>query len=171
MPGMMDTVLNIGLNQETVKGMIKATGDASFVYDSYRRLIQMYGSVVMGVPDEPFEEVITQYRGKRKVSSDADLTAEDWQAIAEEFKTIFKRYNRIDFPEDPVKQLRLATEAVFKSWNGKRAIDYRNAAGIAHDLGTGVNIQTMVFGNMGKGQCHRRGDNTRRHYRREANRR
>ncbi|MCO6451346.1 MAG: pyruvate, phosphate dikinase [Caldilineales bacterium] len=149
MPGMMDTVLNIGLNAETVQGMIKLTGDDRFVYDSYRRLIQMFGSVVMGVPDEPFEEVITEYREKRGVDSDADLTAEDWKAIAQDFKAIFKRYNRIDFPEDPYEQLRLATEAVFKSWNGKRAIDYRNAAGIAHDLGTGVNIQTMVFGNMG----------------------
>ena len=149
MPGMMDTVLNIGLNDETVQSMIKLTGDPRFVYDSYRRLIQMFGSVVMGVPDEPFEEVITKYRKLRGVVSDADMTADDWKAIGNEFKTIFKRYNRIDFPENPLDQLRLATEAVFKSWNGKRAIDYRNAAKIAHDLGTAVNIQTMVFGNMG----------------------
>ena len=149
MPGMMDTVLNIGLNEETVDGMIKLTGDPGFVYDSYRRLIQMFGSVVMGVPDEPFEEVITKFRKQRGVASDAEMTAEDWKAIADEFKTIFRRYNRINFPEDPFEQLRLATEAVFKSWNGKRAIDYRNAAKIAHDLGTAVNIVTMVFGNMG----------------------
>ena len=149
MPGMMDTVLNIGLNEDTVKGMIEATGDAHFVYDSYRRLIQMFGSVVMGVPDEPFEEVITSFRKARRAKSDAELTVDDWQAIGERFKEIFKRYNRIDFPTDPYEQLRFATEAVFKSWNGKRAIDYRNAAKIAHDLGTAVNIQTMVFGNMG----------------------
>ena len=149
MPGMMDTVLNIGLNEETVKGMIDATGDPRFVYDSYRRLIQMFGSVVMGVPDEPFEEVITECRKSRGVKSDAELTAADWQAVGERFKDIFRRYNRIDFPTDPHEQLRLATEAVFKSWNGKRAIDYRNAAKIPHDLGTAVNIQTMVFGNMG----------------------
>jgi pyruvate, orthophosphate dikinase len=149
MPGMMDTVLNIGLNEETVKGMIDATGDPRFVYDSYRRLIQMFGSVVMGVPDEPFEEVITECRKSRGVKSDAELTAADWKAVGERFKDIFRRYNRIDFPTEPYEQLRLATEAVFKSWNGKRAIDYRNAAKIPHDLGTAVNIQTMVFGNMG----------------------
>ena len=149
MPGMMDTVLNIGLNEDTVKGMIEATGDPRFVYDSYRRLIQMFGSVVMGVPDEPFEEVITSFRNIRSAKSDAELTGDDWQAIVERFKEIFKRYNHIDFPTDPYEQLRFATEAVFKSWNGKRAIDYRNAAKIAHDLGTAVNIQTMVFGNMG----------------------
>ena len=149
MPGMMDTVLNIGLNEETVHGMIEATGDPRFVYDSYRRLIQMFGSVVMGVPDEPFEEVITECRKSRDVKSDADLTAEDWRVVGERFKDIFRRYNRIDFPTDPFDQLRFATEAVFKSWNGKRAIDYRNAAKIPHNLGTAVNIQTMVFGNMG----------------------
>jgi pyruvate, orthophosphate dikinase len=149
MPGMMDTVLNIGLNEETVKGMIDATDDPRFVYDSYRRLIQMFGSVVMGVPDEPFEEVITECRKSRSVKSDAELTAADWKAVGERFRDIFRRYNRIDFPTEPYEQLRLATEAVFKSWNGKRAIDYRNAAKIPHDLGTAVNIQTMVFGNMG----------------------
>lgn len=149
MPGMMDTVLNIGLNEATVRSMISSTGDARFVYDSYRRLIQMFGSVVMGVPDEPFEEVISKLREKRRVKSDADLTAEDWMKVGERFQDIFRRYNRVEFPTDPLEQLRLATEAVFKSWNGKRAIDYRNAAKIPHDLGTAVNIQTMVFGNMG----------------------
>jgi pyruvate,orthophosphate dikinase len=149
MPGMMDTVLNIGLNDETAQGMIELTGDERFVYDSYRRLVQMYGAVVMDVPDEPFEEVISQYRRKRGVSSDAELSAEDWKEITEAFKKIVKEHTGRDFPTDPIEQLRLATEAVFKSWNGRRAIDYRNAAGISHDLGTGVNIQTMVFGNMG----------------------
>ncbi len=150
MPGMMDTVLNIGLNEDTVNGMIEATGDARFVYDSYRRLIQMFGSVVMGVPDEPFEEIITHFRKTRKVKTDAELTADDWKAVGNRFKEVFQLYSRIEFPTLPYQQLRLATEAVFKSWNGKRAIDYRNAARIPHDLGTAVNIQTMVFGNMGK---------------------
>ena len=149
MPGMMDTVLNIGLNDNTVRGMIEATGNPRFVYDSYRRLIQMFGAVVMGVPDEPFEEVIAEFRKARGAKSDAELTPDDWKAIVERFRDIFRRYNRIDFPTDPYEQLRLATEAVFKSWNGKRAIDYRNAAKIAHNLGTAVNIQAMVFGNMG----------------------
>ncbi len=149
MPGMMDTVLNIGLNDETAKGMIELTGDARFVYDSYRRLVQMFGSVVMGVSDVPFEEVITEYRKKRGVETDAELSADDWIEITEEFKKIVKENTGKDFPTDPYDQLRMATEAVFASWNGKRAVAYRNGAGISHDLGTGVNIQTMVFGNMG----------------------
>jgi pyruvate,orthophosphate dikinase len=150
MPGMMDTVLNIGLNDQTVQGMIAATGDPRFVYDSYRRLIQMFGSVVMEAPDEPFEEVIVEFRKARGVKSDTDLTAEDWKAVGERFKILFQEHSNVAFPTDPLEQLHLATEAVFKSWNGKRAIDYRNAAKIAHDLGTAVNIVTMVFGNMGQ---------------------
>jgi pyruvate,orthophosphate dikinase len=149
MPGMMDTVLNIGLNDKTLKGMIKLTGDNRFVYDSYRRLIQMFGSVVMGMPDEIFEEVITAARKKAGAKSDADLTADDWKAISGEFKRIYRHHTHRDFPTDPLVQLRKATEAVFGSWHGKRAVDYRNAAGISHDLGTAVNICTMVFGNMG----------------------
>ena len=149
MPGMMDTVLNIGLNDETAQGMVKLTGDERFVYDAYRRLVQMFGSVVLGISDEPFEAVIAEYRQKRGVESDAELTAEDWKEITERFKAIIKEHTGRDFPTDPYEQLRLATEAVFKSWNGKRAVDYRNAAGIPHDLGTAVNIVTMVFGNMG----------------------
>ena len=149
MPGMMDTVLNIGLNDQTAAGMVKLTGDPRFVYDSYRRLVQMYGSVVMGVADEPFEHVLTEFRKQRGVESDSDLTAEDWKKITERFKEIARKHTGREFPSEPIEQLKLAIEAVFKSWNGKRAVDYRNAAGIPHDLGTGVNIVTMVFGNMG----------------------
>jgi pyruvate,orthophosphate dikinase len=149
MPGMMDTVLNIGLNDDTAKGMIELTGDERFVYDLYRRLVQMFGSVVMDMPDEPFEEIIAETREKAGVETDAELTADDWKKVTKEFRKIFKKHTDKDFPTDPYEQLKLATEAVFKSWNGKRAIDYRNAAGIAHDLGTAVNIQTMIFGNMG----------------------
>jgi pyruvate,orthophosphate dikinase len=149
MPGMMDTVLNIGLTDEVVEGMAKLTGDPRFAYDSYRRLIQMFGSVVMGIADEPFEEVLTEARHKAGVENDSDLKADDWKEVTKAFKKIFKEQTGRDFPQDPMEQMRLATEAVFKSWNGKRAIDYRNAAKIAHDLGTGVNIVTMVFGNMG----------------------
>ena len=149
MPGMMDTVLNIGLNDEVVDGMVELTGDKRFVYDSYRRLVQMFGSVVMGVSDEHFEEVITEQRKKRDVNSDSELTAADWQEITDQFREIFLKYTGIEFPVEPYEQLKMATEAVFKSWNGKRAIDYRNAAKIAHDLGTAVNMVTMVFGNMG----------------------
>jgi len=149
MPGMMDTVLNIGLNNEVAQGMIALTGNERFVYDAYRRLVQMYGTVVLGVADEPFEEVLEHHREKHGVANDADLPAEDLKAITEEFKAIVLKEAGIPFPEDPLKQLELATTAVFKSWNGKRAFDYRKAAGIPHDLGTGVNIVTMVFGNMG----------------------
>jgi pyruvate,orthophosphate dikinase len=149
MPGMMDTVLNIGLNHRTVQAMIRLTDDSRFVYDAYRRLIQMFGSVVMGIDDEPFEAVITKTRKAAGVENDTDLTAEHWQRVSEEFKAIYHRHTTHDFPQDPFKQLKMATEAVFKSWNGKRAVDYRNAAGISHDLGTAVSIVTMVFGNMG----------------------
>jgi pyruvate,orthophosphate dikinase len=149
MPGMMDTVLNIGLNDEVAAGLVKLTGDARFVRDSYRRLVQMFGTVVLNLPDEPFEEVLASWRTKRNVANDADLDAADLAAITDEFKRIVRQKTKHDFPADPLEQLRLAIAAVFSSWNGKRAIDYRNAAGIAHDLGTAVNIQTMVFGNMG----------------------
>ncbi|HEX6302500.1 MAG TPA: pyruvate, phosphate dikinase, partial [Acidimicrobiia bacterium] len=149
MPGMMDTVLNIGMNDYVVEGLVKLTDDEHFVYDSYRRLVQMFGAVVLGIRDEPFEHVLERYRAQRSVTSDSDLAAEDFRAITEEFKAIVERFAGRSFPEDPREQLHLAIEAVFRSWNGKRAIDYRNAAGISHDLGTAVNIQTMVFGNMG----------------------
>lgn len=148
MPGMMDTVLNIGLNDEVVQGMIERTGDARFVYDLYRRLVQMFGSVVLDVPDEVFEAVLTAKRNRAEVASDADLSAEDMEQVTTRFKKIVQTYTRQEFPSDPLEQLRLATEAVFKSWNGKRAVDYRRAAGIPDDLGTAVNVQTMVFGNL-----------------------
>ncbi len=149
MPGMMDTVLNIGLNDETAKSMVLLTDDERFVYDAYRRLVQMFGSVVLNVADEPFEEVIEHTKKAKGLKDDTQLTAADWKKITQEFKNIIKKEKGIDFPQDAYEQLRMATEAVFGSWNGKRAIDYRNAAGIAHDLGTAVNIVTMVFGNMG----------------------
>ena len=149
MPGMMDTVLNLGLTDKAANGMIHKTGDARFVFDSYRRLVEMFGSVVLGIPDEAFEEPLAEYKAKKGYKVDTEMTAEDWKAITETFKAVVKKHVGFDFPQDPYEQLHLATEAVFKSWNGKRAVDYRNAAGIAHDLGTAVNIVTMVFGNMG----------------------
>ena len=149
MPGMMDTVLNIGLNDLTAQAMVTLTGDERFVFDAYRRLIQMFGSVVMGVADEVFEHVLTAARQKAGVTVESDLQAADWKEVTDRFKNVFRNHTQIDFPQDPLEQLRMATEAVFKSWNGKRAVDYRNAANIPHDLGTAVNIVTMVFGNMG----------------------
>jgi pyruvate,orthophosphate dikinase len=142
-------VLNIGMNDAVAEGMASLTGDPRFAYDSYRRLVQMFGSVVMDIADEPFEQVLTEARRRAGVESDSDLGAEDWRRVTGEFRQIFERATQRPFPQDPMEQIRLATEAVFKSWNGKRAVDYRNAARIAHDLGTAVNICTMVFGNLG----------------------
>ncbi|MBN2043851.1 MAG: pyruvate, phosphate dikinase [Anaerolineales bacterium] len=148
MPGMMDTVLNIGLNDETAARMVELTDDPRFVYDAYRRLVHMFGSVVLNIDDEEFEHPLDSYKKEKGYKLDTEMNAEDWQALTETYKAVIKKEMGFDFPQDPYEQLKLATEAVFKSWNGKRAIDYRNAAGIAHNLGTGVNIQTMVFGNM-----------------------
>ncbi|MGB5697096.1 MAG: pyruvate, phosphate dikinase [Polyangiales bacterium] len=153
MPGMMDTVLDIGLNDEVTEGMIKLTGNERFAFDSYRRLIQMFGTVVLGVRDEPFEDVLAHHRDRRGVNSDADLNGDDFRAIVGEFKEIVRRHARIEFPSDAEEQLRMAIKAVFDSWNGKRARDYRQAANIPHDLGTGVNVVTMVYGNLGQGSA------------------
>ena len=149
MPGMMDTVLNVGMNDDVAAGMTKLTGDERFVYDAYRRLIHMFGSVVMGIPDEPFEDYLTEFKKEKGYKSDTELTAADWKKITAQYKKIFKQHTGREFPANASEQLKLASEAVFKSWNGKRAVDYRNAAGIPHDLGTAVNVVTMVFGNMG----------------------
>jgi pyruvate,orthophosphate dikinase len=149
MPGMMDTVLNIGMNDAVADGLAALTGDARFAFDAYRRLVQMFGTVVLGLPDKPFEAVLDAHRKRHGIANDADLAAGTLRDVTEAFKALVRKLAGREFPQDPREQLRLATEAVFASWNGKRAIDYRNAAGIAHDLGTAVNIQTMVFGNMG----------------------
>ena len=150
MPGMMDTVLNIGLTDTTADGMVKLTNNPRFVYDSYRRLVEMFGTVVLGIPDEAFEDPLKEYKQKKGYKLDTEMTAEDWKAITVTFKAVVKKEQGFDFPQDPFRQLELATEAVFKSWNGKRAVDYRRATNIPDDLGTAVNIQTMVFGNMGE---------------------
>jgi pyruvate,orthophosphate dikinase len=150
MPGMMDTVLDLGLNDEVTEGMIRLTGNERFAFDSYRRLIQMFGTVVLGVRDEPFEDALASRRERRGAKSDGDLTGDDFRAIVDDFKEIVRRHARIEFPANAEDQLRMATLAVFDSWNGKRARDYRNATNIPHDLGTGVNVVTMVYGNLGK---------------------
>ena len=150
MPGMMDTVLNLGTTDAVAEGLVKLTGDARFVYDAYRRLVQMFGSVVMNIEDDDFEDYLTEIKKEKGVASDTELDADDWKKVTAEFKRVYEKHVGEPFPQDPYKQLALAVEAVFKSWNGKRAVDYRNAAGIRHDLGTAVNVQTMVFGNMGE---------------------
>ena len=149
MPGMMDTVLNIGLNDETAKGMVALTNNERFVYDSYRRLIQMFGSVVLGIDDEAYEHPLDAAKIAKGVKNDTELSAKDLKKLVETFKAVTRKEHGSDFPQNPLDQLRLATEAVFKSWNGKRAVDYRRATNIPDDLGTAVNIVTMVFGNMG----------------------
>jgi pyruvate,orthophosphate dikinase len=149
MPGMMDTVLNIGLNDETAKGMVALTENERFVFDAYRRLISMFGSVVLGIDDEEFEVVLDALKKSKGTEADTDLTADDLKGLVEKFKAVVKKEKGFDFPQDPLEQMKLATEAVFGSWNGKRAIDYRRAERIPDDLGTAVNIVTMVFGNMG----------------------
>jgi pyruvate,orthophosphate dikinase len=145
MPGMMDTVLDIGLNHEVAASLAEISGDAHFAYDSYRRLIQMFGSVVLDNPDEPYEEILEEFRAKTGVATDAELPTDALKDIVERFLAITPR-----FPADSNEQLKLAVEAVFRSWSGKRATDYRNASKIPHDLGTAVNVQTMVFGNLGE---------------------
>jgi pyruvate,orthophosphate dikinase len=149
MPGMMDTVLNLGLTDVTAQGLVKLTNNPRFVYDSYRRLVEMFGTVVLDIEDEAFEKPLAEYKQKKGYKLDTEMTAEDWKAVSETFKSVVRQEKGFDFPQDPSEQLKLATEAVFKSWNGKRAVDYRRATNIPDDLGTAVNIVTMVFGNMG----------------------
>jgi len=147
MPGMMDTVLNLGLNDKSVKGIAALTGDERFAYDSYRRFIAMYGRIVLGVPGEPFEHEFDAAKDAAGVTSDAALSAAELKKLCESYKAIVKRHTGKAFPQDPTKQLRGAVEAVFASWNGARAIAYRVRERISHDLGTAVNVQAMVFGN------------------------
>ena len=151
MPGMMDTVLNLGLNDDSVQGLAKQTGDDwRFANDAYRRFVQMFGKIVMGVPAELFEHALDRAKeAKFAGAQDTDLDAEDLRSLLEEFRAIYKEHVGSDFPQDPREQLRLAVEAVFRSWNGKRARDYRRQNKISDDLGTAVNIVAMVFGNRG----------------------
>ena len=150
MPGMMNTILNIGLNDATTKGLAKLTGDQRFAFDSYRRLIEMFGETVFDVKDEAFERPLKEYKAAKSYSTDTEMSAADWEVILKAYKRIFRKTTGIDFPQDVYEQLEWATKAVFQSWHGKRAVDYRNKEGISHDLGTAVNIVTMVFGNMGQ---------------------
>jgi pyruvate, orthophosphate dikinase len=149
MPGMMDTVLNLGLNEETLQGLVALTGNERFGWDAYRRFIAMFGRIVMEVPAERFEKPLDAKKKARGAAADTDLTADDLRELVGEYKRIVKTETGRDFPTDPYEQLDLAIKAVFASWFGKRARDYRESQKIAHDLGTAVNVVTMVFGNMG----------------------
>lgn len=149
MPGMMDTILNLGLNDETVQGLAKLTNNEWFAYDSYRRFIQMFSDVVMGIEKEKFDEIFDGVKEANGVVVDTDLTAENLKEIVEKFKELYKAEKGEEFPQDPKEQLLEAVQAVFRSWNNPRAIVYRRMNNIPGDWGTAVNVQAMVFGNMG----------------------
>jgi len=149
MPGMMETVLNLGLNDDTLAGIIKLTGNERFAWDSYRRFIMMFSSVALHLARANFDRMLEAMKKKRGVKQDTELTAEDLKALVAQFKAFFKKEMKRDFPTDPMEQLETAIKAVFSSWNIPRALAYRNFYKIPHDLGTAVNVQTMVFGNMG----------------------
>lgn len=150
MPGMMDTILNLGLNDKSIEGLIAATQNERFSYDSYRRFIQMFSDVAMEIPKYKFEHVLDRIKAEKGYQCDTDLTSQDLQAIVLEFKEIYKAEIGKEFPQDPIEQLLLAVEAVFRSWNNPRAKVYRRLNDISDSLGTAVNIQAMVFGNMGQ---------------------
>lgn len=150
MPGMMDTILNLGLNDKAVKGLAKSTGNERFAYDSYRRFIQMFSDVAMGIPKVRFESLLEDMKEEKGVTLDTDLTAEDLKALVEQYKRVYLEEQHKPFPQEPMTQLELAIKAVFASWNNPRAMVYRKLNDIPHDLGTAVNVQSMVFGNMGE---------------------
>ena len=150
MPGMMDTVLNLGLNDKTIHGLIRMSGNERFAWDAYRRFIQMFGNVVMGIEKDVFEHIIHDAKKKNKVNLDIDLTAEDLKGLVDKFKSKVKQIEKREFPQDPWEQLIMARDAVFGSWNNPRAITYRRLNDIPGNLGTAVNVQAMVFGNMGE---------------------
>ena len=164
MPGMMDTVLNLGLNPDSVQGLIVKTGNERFPWDAYRRFINMFGNVVMGMEHHDFEEIMDRHKKKARVENDTDLSAEQLKNICEDFIAIYKKRTRTNFPLDPKEQLRKAIIAVFDSWNNPRAIKYREIYGIKGLLGTAVNVQAMVYGNMGNdsatGVCFTRNPST-----------
>jgi len=149
MPGMMDTVLNLGLNEKTLPGIIKKTGNERFGWDAYRRFVNMFGDVVLGVEHKNFEQILQAKKDEKGVKNDTELSAEDLKDVATKYKEMVEKETGKKFPEDPMEQLELGIRAVFNSWDVPRAKVYRKANGIPDDLGTAVNVQTMVFGNMG----------------------
>jgi pyruvate, orthophosphate dikinase len=149
MPGMLDTVLNLGLNDESVQGLAKATENERFAWDSYRRFVQMFGNVSRGIPGEAFEDAIKQAKSQRSVKDDTELDVEALRELTNRFKDIYREHTGDEFPQEPAEQLRLAIRAVFDSWTGRRAVEYRRINHIPDDWGTAVNVQQMVFGNKG----------------------
>jgi pyruvate,orthophosphate dikinase len=150
MPGMMDTVLNLGLNEQTLKGLARKSGNERFAYDAYRRFIAMFSNIVMGINRDHFEELLEKEKRRKNVKLDTDLDAESLRSLGRQFKAVFKKETGREFPEDPQEQLRMAVRAVFDSWFGDRAVTYRRLNGIPDTWGTAVNVVAMVFGNMGE---------------------
>ncbi len=149
MPGMMDTILNLGLNDKSVEALAQRSNNPRFAYDSYRRLIQMFGNVVLGIAKEHFDEAFDAEKKRRKAKLDTDLDAKALQEVIKDYKAVVKKHAKMDFPQDPLKQLELARNAVFESWQNDRAKHYRRINNIDDMLGTAVNVQAMVFGNLG----------------------
>jgi len=149
MPGMMDTVLNLGLNDDAVEGLARLTKNERFAYDSYRRFIDMFGDVVMGVSHEYFEDAFTHLKEEIGVELDTELSVDDLKELVDRYKAVYRQHTGYMFPEDPWEQLSFSVNAVFKSWNSSRAIKYRQINKIFGLTGTAVNVQSMVFGNMG----------------------
>ena len=150
MPGMLDTVLNLGLNDESVQGLAAGTGNERFAWDSYRRFVQMFGNVVRGIAGERYEDEIAALKARRGVELDTELDVEALRELTDTFKRLFREHTGEDFPQDPQDQLRQAIRAVFDSWSGARAVSYRRINRIPDDWGTAVNVQQMVFGNKGE---------------------
>ena len=150
MPGMLDTVLNLGLNDRSVAGLAERTGNERFAWDSYRRLVQMFGNVVRGIPGERYEDAIAEVKRERGVQLDTELDVEDLKRLTDRFREVYREATGEEFPEEPRAQLDSAIRAVFDSWNGRRAVEYRRLSGIPERWGTAVNVQQMVFGNRGE---------------------
>src|SRR5438105_11010554 len=150
MPGMMATILNLGLNDESVEALAKRSKNPRFAYDSYRRLIQMFGNVVLEIPKPVFDEVFDAKKKQKKAKLDTDLDAKALKEVIDEYKKVVKKHTRHDFPQDPHEQLMMARDAVFRSWQNDRAKTYRRLNNIDDMLGTAVNVQAMVFGNLGE---------------------
>ena len=155
MPGMMDTILNLGLNDVTILGIIEKTKNERFAYDSYRRFMQMFGNVVLGIEHDKFEYLLEELKKELKVQLDTEINCEGLKILVERYKKLIKKETGENFPQEPKFQLEMAVDAVFNSWNTKRAVTYRRINKIPDDLGTAVNVQEMVFGNMGEdsGTC------------------
>ena len=149
MPGMMDTVLNLGLNDEVAVGFAETSGNPRFIYDSYRRFIQMFADVVKGYPKASFERLLDKIKEEKNAAYDTDLNAEDMMEVTEKFKGVYKELSGVEFPQDPREQLMEAVGAVFRSWNNERANIYRRMNDIPYSWGTAVNVQEMVYGNRG----------------------